>query len=40
MLEEVKGKVAELISAQVMNDVVETVAKAKELAEEAKNKVT
>jgi len=39
MLEEVRSKVAEHVSAQFLNEVVETTAKAKEIAEEAKHKI-
>lgn len=39
ILEEVRVKVTEHVSAQVLNDVVETTAKEKELVEEAKQKV-
>lgn len=38
MLDEAKGKVAENIFAQVLQEVLETTVKAKEIAEDAKTK--
>jgi len=40
MLEEVRGKFAEHVSVQILRKVVEITAKAKEIAKEAKQKVT